>query len=564
MARSFFYNFTFLFLSFFLFSGCNDQSDEIMAVIEGKDTVTVDRFRNLLIEKYGRDISKLTMTDRKKYLETAIHDRLKLLYAREQGYDRDINFDEERMKHMLLSSSAYEKYIIGHFINDAYISRYQQYLGVTIATKNIVVRFKERPMDRGALSKEMARKKIDSIYSLVNAFNFQELVEKASDYQGATSMSRGVAYDKIIIGKWPLNYETEILSLKSGMLSRPIELEDAFVISQIVSIDESTKQNVDRNQIIAGLKEKLNTYDNHLILKFYHQFMDSLYAIHGVKIVNKNIETMLDKLKDTTNIYQAVSQFNEQVLDLQLALYSGGGVTIKQFLQSHNKDYVFKLTKDYVTQKIKEICQDIFFEKLIIDEGVLEANDFRYKLLDLKENAILDNLNKQINLSDTSVTDRDIKTFFENNRLLFVDNGIITISEIHGSSLKEIETLRDMLRSEENFEKTVKLFESKSKTKIKFSPKLTSNFSFKDEISARAIRMKKGEISEIIPKKSGGYSVIKLIDKKEPFLLSFESVKDKIKNSYIIALFQKREQKLLAELKQRWRVILFEHNLAKL
>jgi hypothetical protein len=73
--------------------------------------------------------------------------------------------------------------------------------------------------------------------------------------------------------------------------------------------------------------------------------------------------------------------------------------------------------------------------------------------------------------------------------------------------------------------------------------------------------MKIGEISRVIPRKNGGYSIIQIIGNKKSVLQNFETVRAQVRDNYVAELTQRARTAWISELKRKYQVIFFENNL---
>ena len=543
----------------FFIIGCQKSKDHVLATIDGKEAITVNDFNIFLEKKFEQDASNLTFSEKREYLDLIINDRLKWAYGIEKGYDQDIALDMESARHSILLNKARDQYILNHFITDANVEEYQKSLGMTINSQNLIVRFNDRRESPATLSKEEAKRKADSIYAVISPRNYDAMAEKFSDFKNPATQKGNTVLDKLIIGQVPYTYEKAVLSMKPNGISSPVEVPGAFVIIHLVSKDTSTIRNLEKAEIAKFMKSKFDDMDQFMIRPFHITLLDSLYLSAKTEISEENILMLAARLKDCVNVRASVNQFTEDELGRSLARFEGGGVTVKRFLENYAAGVFVKFTPDLITQAVEYFCKTLLVEQLVIDGGYLETEEFKSAILFARQNMIVKKINDALLPGSLEPTEAELHTFFSRNRYRYRTNGAIVVSEITSPDISEIHKTQKNISSGVDFEKAV---ESKDKpTAIKFNPKVSFNFRTRNELAARALKMDKNEVSDIFIRKDSSFSIIKIINRSEPQLLSFNSVRKKIENDYLAVAKMNREIALLAELKKRWKVVIYENNL---
>lgn len=546
-----------------LFSmGCEKTNRDLLAVIEGKDTITVGQFNFLLKSRFEINASKLTFIEKRKHLDAIIEERLKLAYGMEKGYEQIVHDEEERFKSNILVNKTYEKYVLSEFINDQNVEEYAQNIGLTVNSKNLIVRFKDRRESPATRTKAEARKRADSIYSIINSKNYDAIAEKMSDFKNPVTRKGNIALEKLMIGQIPYTYEKEIFKMAPNGISKPVEVPGAFVIIHLFSKDTSTRKLMEKNQVRKLMKSKFEDTDQYIVGQLHIQFLDSLHQSAQIEVLKKNIVFLATRLKDTVDISASLKLFTEEELGLRLALFKGGEVTIKRFLRNYAPGTKVKFTSDLISQAVDIFCNTLLLEKLAMDDGFMNSEEYNNALLLARQSMIIKKLDDSVASLQTEVTESELRSFFSRNRVRYRTDGSIVVSEITSPSISKINDVQTAIYSGVDFEKAAETNGGNDKSsKVKLNRKVPFNFRTRNELAARALRMKNKEISDVIARKDSSFSIIKIMNRSEPQLMSFSSAKMKVEKDYRMAEFRNRERLLLSDLKSRWKIVVHENNL---
>ncbi len=543
-----------------LVSSCQKNDTQTLAVIGGEDTVTVRQFKTLIENEFEKSEVQFTQRDKSKILRNVLKYRLSLLYAKKLGLDTKIDFDVEKMQQSILSRKAYDENILGHFITDEFLQEYAGHFDMSVKVQNLFILFKEGSVLPGTITREQAKERADSIFSKINGYNFNSVAEQFSDYKDPVTQRGSIVPEDIQIGKMPFLYEKEIFKMSPGMISRPVEIQGAFVIIHMISKDKRLTQLPPKSKIYDVLKIKLKGSDYFLLRRYQNQLLDSLSESLKLEVFDNNIRFMTSRLKDSMLVAEMKTQFSEVELEKELARFKGGSVTIRQLLGSFEQKAFIKLSIESLRQIVHVRSRDALMVKMLTNQGYLESEEFRQTLQLAIERKIIEKLKKTIEARIQVPSKSMLKTFYEQKRERYFTQGSMVISEIFANSLEEISNVKNAMESGIGFEFAAQAVRSKQagKSSVTFLSKSTINNSKKNELVAAALWMKVNEISGIIPRKEGGYSIIKLIDKQEPKLIEFEMALETIKNDYINSQVEKE----FLSLSREWPIIVYENNLA--
>ena len=545
-----------------LLTGCQKNNELNLVIIADRDTISVNQFNILLDKKYGKKAADLTVNEKRQYLDLMVTNRLKMLYGVEKGFEKEIALDEEKAKQGIVLTKANEKYILGAFLAEPDVEEYRRHLGVTVISQNLVVRFKDRPMSPVALSKEDARKRADSIFAVISANNYNAIAERTSDFKNPSTQKGNTRTEKLTIGQLPYTYEKVVFKMKPNEISGPVEVPGAFVIIHLMSKDFSTHMMLDKDEVTDFMMSKLDDVDQFLIGPFQMNFSDSLYRSGDVRMDDQNILFLSDRLKDTVDVRASVNLFTAEEQNLVLARFNGGAVTLRSFLENYGPGIRVKFNAGLLSRAVETFCKALLMRKLIVDDGFLDTEEYRYLALSVNEALIVGRVDESIVSAYTGTSEEGLRKFYNDNRSRYRTDGSIVVSEISTPHRSEIQKIQQTLTSGVAFEQAAaKVKGDEGKLVAKFSPNVTFNFLAKNEIISRAMKMNKGDVSDIINRKDGSFSMIRLVSKLEPQLMDFASARKRVENDYKRFTLKNAEMELLMDLKKKWPVVVYENNL---
>ncbi|HOW55837.1 MAG TPA: peptidyl-prolyl cis-trans isomerase [Syntrophorhabdaceae bacterium] len=193
----------------------------------------------------------------------------------------------------------------------------------------------------------------------------------------------------------------------------------------------------------------------------------------------------------------------------------------------------------------KNYLDRLIVKKLLLGEAAkmnIESDkDFQNKVADLKEGLIIETLLKKKLSSDSKLSDEELKKYYEANKEKFKKEREINTRHILMKSEEEAKQVKEKLQAGEDFTELAKKYSIDPNAKVTggevgFHPKGT----LLPEYEAAAFKLTKvGQTSGIV-KTQFGYHIIRLEGAKPPAYVSFEEVKDFIKQQ----LMQERQKEV--------------------
>jgi peptidyl-prolyl cis-trans isomerase C len=255
--------------------------------------------------------------------------------------------------------------------------------------------------------------------------------------------------------------------------------------------------------------------------------------------------------------------FAEQKSEKVLATVNGTTITLNEFNSS-----ILELPSDLrkrAEQNKLDFLQYSIRKELLYQEGVRRGIDKDPRIVDMinqyqHEIIIQQYLDKNMKGVGT-VTDKEVKDYYQKHISLFQTKEEITASHILVKTEKEAEgILEELKKGKDFFELAKKRSADPSSAREGGRLGTFGRGVMVPEFEKAAFSLKIGEISPIV-KSEFGYHIIKLTDYTKPQKLDFIQVKDRIRQSLIHEKTQKAISKLVDKLIKNAKIEINEENL---
>ncbi|SDC19788.1 peptidyl-prolyl cis-trans isomerase SurA [Desulfurella multipotens] len=280
-------------------------------------------------------------------------------------------------------------------------------------------------------------------------------------------------------------------------------------------------------------------------------FITGLFFLANIaraEVIDKIVATVNDRpittydLKELAPFYHAKDEkqllnqvINDYVIE-DIAKKDGIVLTdqdINEFIENVAKNN--KLTKDELEQKIKQegLSYDYYKE-------FAKFNAYKLKVM------------QKIFAPTIQIDEKEIKNFYDNHPNLF-NQSTVTLDIIETKSKSDIEEAMRQLQLGSSFDSV------KGKYSInKSEPKQLDVADINKQLQGIIEKMEVGQISPII-ESTNGYFIIKVLDKKN-VNLSFDDVKDKIRNLLFEEKLNERFSSWLSGIKSSMDISTFDEN----
>jgi len=271
-------------------------------------------------------------------------------------------------------------------------------------------------------------------------------------------------------------------------------------------------------------------------------------SIAKAEVIDKIVATVNDRpittydLKELAPFYHAKDEkelLNDVIDDYaieDIAKQDGIVLTdqdINEFIENVAKNN--KLTKDELEEKIKEQGLNLEYYR-----EFAKFNAYRLKVM------------QKIFAPTIQIDEQEIKNFYNNHSNLF-NQSIVTLDIIENKNKTDIEEAMKQLQLGASFDSIKEKY-----SQDKSEPKRVYISDINQQLQGIIEKMQVGQISPII-ESNNGYFIIKVLDKKD-VILSFDDVKDKIRNLLFEEKLQERFSSWLNGMKNSMDINIFNED----
>lgn len=203
----------------------------------------------------------------------------------------------------------------------------------------------------------------------------------------------------------------------------------------------------------------------------------------------------------------------------------------------------------------KSYLERLIIKKLLMREAaksdIENEKEFQARLVDIKEQLIIESLLKKKLNADAKLTDEELKKYYEANKEKFKKEKEINTRHILVKTEEEAKQIKEKLQSGEDFAELAKKYSIDPNAKatggeVGFHPKGT----VLPEYEEAAFKLTKvGQVSSIV-KSQFGYHIIRLDGAKPPAYVPFDEVKDFIKQQLVQEKQKEFVEKYIDDLKK--------------
>jgi len=241
----------------------------------------------------------------------------------------------------------------------------------------------------------------------------------------------------------------------------------------------------------------------------------------------------------------------------------GDAITLEEFNKDLDK-IPMNMKMLVATQSGKKTYLDrLIMKKLLLREAakskIEDEKDFQNRLSDIKEQLLIESLLKKKIAADSQLTDNDMKKYYDANKEKFKKEKEINTRHILLKTDEEAKQVMERLKKGEDFVELAKKYSIDPNAKasggeIGFHPKGT----LLPEYEAAAFKLTKvGQVTGPV-KTQFGYHIIRLEGAKPPAYVSFDEVKDFIRQQLIQEKQKELLEKYIEELKKAAKITINE------
>jgi peptidyl-prolyl cis-trans isomerase C len=386
--------------------------------------------------------------------------------------------------------------------------------------------------------------------------------------------------------------EDSLYSLEINQFTSPIKSEAGWVIFKIKN---KVFTPIDLNDQKAVDKMKKAIRDRR-IEKRYHEYMEELLS--EIKI-NINPEPFLFTFRAVWNIIRDKSSSNDSITfyslnesdflaiinsssgypflrkekDLNEPLFTLGEnkIRVKDFIGdlAFNGFSVNKLDSIFVLQKLARRAKKFVENQIITQEGYKRKLNLAPEVskdLSLWRQKYLAELYFKSVLDSMDATESEVYDYYINELVNKTDTELINLRIITLTELDEVSKIFDLLKEGKSFEDIIKNYGQTDPLVNEYGETGLKPISLLSDIGKIALQLKLNEVHGPI-QRGNAYSIIQVFDKKEiddSLRLSFESIKDELRNGLRIKKLTERLSKTTSSLAEKYNVKIYSDALNKI
>ncbi|MGC8972337.1 MAG: peptidylprolyl isomerase [bacterium] len=175
----------------------------------------------------------------------------------------------------------------------------------------------------------------------------------------------------------------------------------------------------------------------------------------------------------------------------------------------------------------------------------------------LKEQLVPRLLTEKILVKNKTITDKELLDYFNKNKSVFDEKEQLKLRHILAKTLEEAQQVEEELKKGGDFSKLAKERSIDTASSSQGGDLGWIGRGVLDPALEKVVfALKVGERSPIV-KTSFGYEIVEVLDKKVPRSVTFEEVKDKVRERYIEDIVQKEYSNWIQELKSSANIVYY-------
>ena len=313
------------------------------------------------------------------------------------------------------------------------------------------------------------------------------------------------------------------------------------------------------------IKEQLVNQHNQEMEAAYYKIVDRLKSDNNIYAISSNIDSLSRKYTEIfRDLYSKTKETPTPRVVLKTINYG------KHVYSMNNEQYSFsdflKALEDYPYSIPNRLSDPVFFgniiENIILNDYIRKTAlknkyynepDFKLRML-LKRNTILHKYYMEKEIKSKIINDRDsLHTYYQLNKdSLYTTERLYEVHEIFIENKALAEQVLNLAIYSENYKKLSDKFTERYKSRPK---KGYLGFITEDKYSSigkTAAITKVGQVYPELLKSGDGYSIVKVLSVKEPEVLPFDKISDRVWSDYYRYKFSVLRKELLSKLKDKY------------
>ena len=389
----------------------------------------------------------------------------------------------------------------------------------------------------------------------LSAIRLYQLLKGGISFDSAKSITQSyLPAIQVKFGELRESAEDLLYSLNEGDFSVPIKSSSGWLIFNLLKKEPADFEK--RDQALMNAEEiikqrKIEKYYDEFYAKFFGGRKIETDGILFWSIADKVSERLINKkitnsISDSENVFLDVSdllnienQLGADTLDMKFIKLDDSPITVKQFLREFIFDgfYSANVKPNVIAAKMNSRVKSFIEMEMLAREGykrgLQNLPEVKSSISMWRDNYLAKIL-KNMLLDSVKVSDAEVYDYYSNRNAIEESSLIeVNILEILSDSLEVIESVLNDLARGVDFRRLASLHTKRTWTKNNGGEFGFFPVTMYGDIGSIAAQMNIGEIYGPI-KLSEGYSVFKLIDKREnsvDTIMSFDESKENIRKN---------------------------------
>ncbi|MBN1352052.1 peptidylprolyl isomerase [candidate division KSB1 bacterium] len=563
---------------------CGNREDKPVAKV-GDRVITLGKFETEFMRgKAPNVVASAKDSVKLAHLNTMIEDELKILEAYAQKLDEDsvlVTEIKNREKNEV-GRRVWEKEVLEKVIPDSEVREFYVNSQKEVHARDILLRATDK--DSAEVIKRV-EDQINKIYDdLKSGAKFDSLARRYSQDRGTAPKGGDRGFLKWIPNMSDNELYRVAFELNEGELSKPFRMSNGFHIIKVEEVKpletqmgpyEKEKDKIRRQFMGSRSKEIQEGMD---------KFTEVLKKKYDGKLFEDNIKAIAAKLKeakaasDTTEeeppnmAKQPIrpspandfSVLSPDDLELPLFKYDGGEISVGRIINEVKGYPPGRQPNLGDAVSFAEYLKRVILVELYVHEGYQRGYDqeeevekqFREQI----ESSIKRVIYQQNVLNVANPADDALMAYYEVNKQKYMHPERRDVQEIwiKGDRKKAEAVLRDVKVLKKDFSSVARKYNERAFTKKKDGRLGLIRDNQYGAVGKEAFKMKANEISDIVPM-GNNYSIIKLLEIIEPQMKTYDEVKYQVRNEVLKQIRTQKENEWMAELKKKYKVIVYDN-----
>ena len=560
-----------------LFIGCGEKSNQPVARVGGRIITVLDFEDSFSRGKSKKILAEAELQSKLDHLNKMIDKELQIVDAYRKALEKDEEIAKkvERRGESTIFRRLIDKEVIDPNISESEIRGFYEKSKKQVKVSEIVLKMNPNATEQ---EQQVIEKQLQEIEAQIKSgTDFSKLVDKYSqDKNKKVSPQQG---QKGLLSWTPFTADDPVtqkaFSMNKGDISEPIKTPKGYSIIKVQEIIKpivkafSQEDDRIRQQILRKRGKEME--------QKYFDFIEKLKKKYAVEFNDDNIQKFVDLViessKETSKTKQQAFQMdrnrmfqniNSEDEKLPLVKYSGGDITIKQFIDEINKFPITRRPNLTNKEEVFNLVDRRFLMQRLLKleseaQNLREDKKVKEQFVKFSESYMLGKI-KQMEVNEKiNITKDDLKKYYEEHLDEFKNQEKREVQEISVEDEKLANKLFKRAKAGENFTKLVKKYTIKETSK-----KNDGNLGFitrsRQHYGKPAFNTEVGGIAG--PFRVGkNYSIIKVLNIKAETYKSFEQSERFAKAKLSREMKTNLEKEWMEKLRKEIEITIYENTL---